>query len=552
MGRKLEQLTRGDSKDHIHFPLGSTRSRKRNYKPNKESKESIPDHSLDSHQSRKAKIDRVESIRNLFRRSRSWDSAKDLDDVAGPDLGEDQKRNTAPNPMSGATSSSLSNPSMLYEPSNLSHSLSAGNSLNLYRSISTSQIPMSEENVVTEYTSDEIITTEIDNIECKDGDKNEKKKSQFPYAFLRSKLSSVSEELANCRDECDDSGRGTESCCGSITDVRTSYSENSDSKSFSESYDKSSCSELFDDKSVKEEESECAMPNSSEVDDDSAQMPESESPQNDVSSGFNGPDYVVTLKVEGKKKKSKCPGFSNPESNQWNVWTQGSEFPCLAAKTEGLMTDEEKLRARSDCCRHCKRCGTSRENKRKKNASSAKFSSRSYSKASPLTSSGLVEANDNLASLYPRNFNPKRTSLDLELLHKRMEKLEKAIPGLKVIDSKYNLFNYNTTKLLCEHAATRLPRSLSLDRAETWQNRLDDSDTESLTSLNSPYKRKTPFPPKTAPSLFLSQSPLSSKNFKLIRLIKDKEDEELGLLINGRKNQGYIVAQIQGGSVAFR
>ncbi|ROT73361.1 hypothetical protein C7M84_008198 [Penaeus vannamei] len=419
MGKKLEQLTRGESKEHIHFPLGSTRTRRRNWRPNKDAetptsgaKDAAP---TGARQPRRAKVDRVESIRNLFRRSRSWDSAKDLEDL--PPAPRVAKAAPEASPAGGSPKSAAAD-----DPDNVYESLK-----------------------------------DMDREPAND---RATKKGQFPYAFLRSRLTSVAEEQATAREECGDSGRGTGSHCGSISDVRTSYSETSDSKSsFSENSDtKSSCSD-----------SDIISP-----------IP--------APTGFGDGDFVVTVRVKGSAAdEGRSSVYIKPEgsraarklSSDLGAAPQGSEKKVGGGKGGGgrpLLTDEEKLRARTgECCQHC-HCGDGPHPPiRRRPRSQPRLYARMSYPASSTSSDGLYEA------IYPEDAHSKRASLDLERLDRldrlnRIDRFERDDRGLETA--------YDQRR--------RYSRSASLDRAETTATRASDSTS----SASAPSLRHRPHPPR--------------------------------------------------------
>ncbi|XP_066960649.1 uncharacterized protein [Macrobrachium rosenbergii] len=621
MGKKLEQLTRGESKEHIHFPLGSTRTRRRNWRPGKENSDSsasinpkgVSHSSSAPRQPRKAKVDRVESIRNLFRRSRSWDSAKDLEDLPAPRVGAKPDSTTA----EGATTTP-------HEHDNVYESLKdvedIGGALKgtlLFRSASTSHLPSCEVglDVNTESERTTAVGTvadgsaegsgvgveEIGDVgEC-EGKTSESEKSakkgQFPYAFLRSRLTSVAEEQATAREECGDSGRGTGSHCGSISDVRTSYSETSDSKSsFSENSDsKSSCSDSSESKWVQEEEEEDEREENERRrrrrrEEETASRGGRDgggggggggnlklaSSRDVISpipapSGFGDGDFVVTVRVKG---------ISEGDSRSSSVYIKGdnsdaaldenelrkirmdryvtkkllsnkSEKKHSFSKSVGsqpLMTDEEKLRARTgDCCHHCHHCGDHLQQHnvqgsplpliRRRPRSQPRLHNRmSYPTSSSVDA--LYEA------IYPEDSCSKRSSLDLDRLVglNRFERLERVNRDDLVLDHAYD-------------PRRRYARSASLDRAESWRWRdamLEDFDGESIAGEIG-YRRRAPSLSRPIPTpAILPQAPVTNKTFRLVRLVKDDTDEGLGLYISGQRALGYIIAHILPGGLTDR
>lgn len=545
MGRKLEQFTRSDSKDQIHFPLGSTRSRKRNYTLNQEVAPSPSTVLQVDHQARKPKIDRVESIRNLFKRSRSWDSSKDLDDCDHiPKVSTKSKTNSPAARILMNRKKNNAQKQSVHDSSSVNLHPNENNIL--YRSVSTSFLPLSDDrgSCGTNSTLNRNCDIERDFSE-KD------KKGQFPYAFLRSKLSSVSEEFGSLKDECGDSGRGTESFCGSVSDVRTSYSENSDSKSssFSEPFDKVlSYSDVLETKFAKKHEGlkisatndYCSVSSKltfSEENDEKSKVSTKKQPEN---------EFVLTLKVEGKATEE-----NETPQDHWILWSDESkdkekEFSSL--KNANLLTDEEKILVRSQKCDHCFCCkslGGCNENKFHSLATSA---IQPYSISNLYISSCLDD--EKSCSTEARALNSRRTSLDLEYLHKRMESIEKVIPKLKQLESKCSqLSSFSKNQLVTEKPSHRYQRSLSLDRSESWQCSLDITDKMDLSKshLSSSITPRTNLQ-KPKSSFLLSHSTSSNKVFRLIRIVKDPS-LDLGLLITGHRSQGYVIAYIEPGSV---
>ncbi|XP_042224742.1 uncharacterized protein LOC121868324 isoform X2 [Homarus americanus] len=584
MGKKLEQLTRGESKEHIHFPLGSTRTRRRNWRPNKDA-ETLPaaatkDAKPAPRQPRRAKVDRVESIRNLFRRSRSWDSAKDLEDLPAARV-----TNTSDSSADGAKGLA-DDPDNVYEslkdvdnePVGMKHSV-------LFRSASTSHLPSCDVSVEVESESRVEGTAEggeeLGEGEC-EGKTNESdkstKKGQFPYAFLRSRLTSVAEEQATARDECGDSGRGTGSHCGSISDVRTSYSETSDSKSsFSENSDtKSSCSDSSDNKWVREEEEEDGEDTVRGEEGGSARVSRGEagdtkSSARDVVSpipaptGFGDGDFVVTVRVQGTAgedarsstvyiQREASEGCGDHVSRKSKPLKQTTESK-LGGSVKGvgslpLLTDEEKLRARKgECCHHCHRCSDHLQ-PQEGSLPPVKWRPRSqprlHTRMSYPASSSSVDTLYEV--IYPEDAYPKRASLDLDRLDRldrlnRLERFDRLARDDRVID------NVLETR-------RRYSRSASLDRAESWRWRdsvvTEDCDTDSVYSETG-YRRRAPSLPRPTPTpASLPQPPLTNKSFRLVRLVKEDADEGLGLYISGQRTLGYVIAHILPGGLTDR
>lgn len=581
MGKKLEQLTRGDGKEHIHFPLGSTRSRRRNWRPNKEI-EALPGAAgsrggkAATRQPRKAKVDRVESIRNLFRRSRSWDSAKDLEDDASPrgaQLGEER---------GGERVKDLSeDPDNMYESLKDMGSSEPGGGKVLFRSASTSLLPGCEAGVDSDERED--VVTEIE-CESKASDvEKSARKGQFPYAFLRSRLSSVAEEQATARDECGDSGRGTGSHCGSISDVRTSYSENSDSKSsFSENSDtKSSCSDSSSDnkwsregeeEEDEEEERTGAVRNKviveQELETRNEQVTAKPSARDIVSpipapSGFGDGDFVVTVRVAGA-----CPGAraGTGDALTSSVYIErdpgqdpagdGASKPKhrrpsgKAASGGAMLTDEEKLLARcGDCCRHC---GLSQDAPPPPVRRRPRTQSRTQVRLScPVTDDPGGDAL--YETIFPEDTFMRRASLDLDCLSSRLDRVD-CLDGLKRIEPQSR--ESRAADLQAE-TKRRYSRSASLDRAESWRWSdvllAEDGDID-CTYSEAGNRRRAPSLPRPGPPVHSAppQPPLSSKTFRLVRLVKEDAEEGLGLYISGQRTMGYVVAQIIPGGLTDR
>ena len=405
MGRKLEQFKRGDSREQIHFPLGSSwskKSSKRLKDPTSRKEEIDPAEdscSLDTRQARKAKIDRVESIRNLFRRSRSWDSAKDLDDVppeksniisTSCDLlssGEGRGQEDFSIPALSETRYESLEPTCEERISPSS----------LFRSDSIVTLPASLHHPDSDVKESRLEALEKVNDFNDEGEKSEKK-GNFPYAFLRSRLTAVTEERnVVARDECADSGRGTGSQCGSVSDIRMSYSENSDTKSFSESSDsKSSCS---DSSHREEDEQELKAPEPTIK--ESSRSPLSPIP---APTGFGDGDYVVTLKVEGNVTPSSTSVYINGDDKDEQTLEIDSSLPNIAQESQLKipLTDEEKLKAiDSSGCHHCTHCGKLKVN----DTSSSKPVRRrlkSLSSQRPKTLSTFLPVTESLyESIYP-------------------------------------------------------------------------------------------------------------------------------------------------------
>ncbi|KAK4309856.1 hypothetical protein Pmani_018534 [Petrolisthes manimaculis] len=563
MGRKLEQLTRGDHKETIHFPLGSTRARRRQWRPNKEANEVVAEQQP-PRQPRRTKVDRVESIRNLFRRSRSWDSAKDLEDLPPtprpiPDHTQDDESTTK------ATSGSASRPTNtpgdnLYESlKDMSDTPSGTPVSGLYRSASTSLLPGCEagvhepevEETPGEVEGDSGGGTGCGTVVAVEAEKAARK-GQFPYAFLRSRLTSVAEEqqqtgsvVSGARtvvgagsEECGDSGRG------SSTDVRTSYSETDTKSSFSENSDtKSSCSDTSHTRWARDHD---------EDDDEDETGKEGvvrgvgvrggacrgsvitrPGPRDVVSpipapTGFGDGDFVVTVRVAGDGDPGCSSVYIHPEdTNTPTPTTTTPTTPSPPSDTEkevpkkvktrrgsvkvGVggagLTDEEKLEAivvtttSGSCCRHC---GTHQAHPpqaplRRRPRPQARHHARLSCPAPP---SPLYEA------IYPDE--SRRASLDLE------------------------------ADLELERARRRHSRSASLDRTESW--RWGEGAVEGG------YDRRPPSLSRSA----LPQPPSAPRSFRLVRLVKGAPGEGLGLYIAGRRSLGYLIAHILPGGLTHR
>lgn len=579
MGKKLEQLTRGESKEHIHFPLGSTRTRRRNWRPNKDAetptsgaKDAAP---TGARQPRRAKVDRVESIRNLFRRSRSWDSAKDLEDL--PPAPRVAKAAPEASPAGGSPKSAAADdPDNVYESlKDMDREPVSAKGTVLFRSASTSHLPALEAgmDVLGRGEAREgaggdggAEAGDLGEGECEkanDGDKATKK-GQFPYAFLRSRLTSVAEEQATAREECGDSGRGTGSHCGSISDVRTSYSETSDSKSsFSENSDtKSSCSDSSENtKWTREEEEEEELEERGSGGRREGEGQGDAAPRDIISpipapTGFGDGDFVVTVRVKGSAAdEGRSSVYIKPEgsraarklSSDLGAAPQGSEKKVGGGKGGGgrpLLTDEEKLRARTgECCQHC-HCGDGPHPPiRRRPRSQPRLYARMSYPASSTSSDGLYEA------IYPEDAHSKRASLDLERLD-RLDRLDRL--------NRIDRFERDDRGLETAYdQRRRYSRSASLDRAESWRWRdamaAEDVDADSLYGDAPAYRRRAPSLPRpTPPPATLPQPPLTNKTFRLIRLVKDDGDEGLGLYISGQRALGYVIAHILPGGLTDR
>ncbi|KAK8387130.1 hypothetical protein O3P69_018056 [Scylla paramamosain] len=581
MGKKLEQLTRGEGKEHIHFPLGSTRSRRRNWRPNKEM-ETLPGAAgsrggkAAARQPRKAKVDRVESIRNLFRRSRSWDSAKDLEDDAAPrgtPLGEE--------PGGDGVKSLSEDPDNVYESLKDMSSSEPGGGKVLFRSASTSLLPGCEAGVDCDEREDLVPEVECDS-KASDGEKSARK-GQFPYAFLRSRLSSVAEEQATAREECGDSGRGTGSHCGSISDVRTSYSENSDSKSsFSENSDtKSSCSDSSSDnkwsregEEEEEEEEERAravrdkVVGQKEHRGESSEQGAAKPAVRDVvspipaPSGFGDGDFVVTVRVAGA-----CPGTGTGagDTRTSSVYIErdpgqdpagdGAGKPKhrrpsgKAAGGGAMLTDEQKLQARcSDCCRHC---GHHQAAPPPPVRRRPRTQSRTHVRLSCPVGDDPGEAL--YETIFPEDSFMRRASLDLDCLGSRLDRGD-CLDGPKRIEPQSR--ESRAADLQVE-TRRRYSRSASLDRAESWRWSdvllAEDGDID-CTYSETGYRRRAPSLPRPGAPLSTAppQPPLASKTFRLVRLVKEEAEEGLGLYISGQRLMGYVVAQIIPGGLTDR
>nr|XP_045587120.1 uncharacterized protein LOC123749052 [Procambarus clarkii] len=586
MGKKLEQLTRGESKEHIHFPLGSTRTRRRNWRPNKDV-ETLPVSPKEAktappRQPRRAKVDRVESIRNLFRRSRSWDSAKDLED-----LPVTRTTKSSDSSVDGAKGLARDSDNVYESLKDVDSGPVGMKSTTLFRSASTSHLPGCEVGVGVESVGAGEARTEgaeeVGEGECEgktsEGEKSTKK-GQFPYAFLRSRLTSVAEEQATAREECGDSGRGTGSHCGSISDVRTSYSETSDSKSsFSENSDtKSSCSDSSDNKWVREEDEEEDGEETVRGEEASSRVTRTgedagtKSSARDVVSpipaptGFGDGDFVVTVRVQaaagGDARTSTV--YIERESDEVTC-EHVSRKSLLLKQTENklggsikaavnlaVLTDEEKLGVRqAACCHRC--CDPLHQQEyvplppvRRRQRSQPRIHTRmSYPAASSSTDT-LYEV------IYPADAYSKRASLDLERLNSRVEPIDRC-------DQLNRFDRLDRDDRIIEHVLEtrrRYSRSVSLDRAESWRWRdslqSDDCDADSLYS-ESGYRRRAPSLPRAPSSTAtLPQPPLKNKSFRLVRLVKNDSDEGLGLYISGQRALGYAIAHILPGGLTDR
>ncbi|XP_071525100.1 uncharacterized protein [Panulirus ornatus] len=586
MGKKLEQLTRGESKEHIHFPLGSTRTRRRNWRVNKDV-EAMPAAAKDAktapRQPRRAKVDRVESIRNLFRRSRSWDSAKDLEDLPAARVSKDSAADCAKSPADDPDNVYESLKDADTEPASLKATV-------LFRSASTSHLPSCEAGVDVEGVGGAGEGAaeggeELGEAECEgktsDGEKSTKK-GQFPYAFLRSRLTSVAEEQATAREECGDSGRGTGSHCGSISDVRTSYSETSDSKSsFSENSDtKSSCSDSSDNKWVREEEEEEDDGEDTAVKGEEGRSVRmrrgegrgTESTPRDVVSpipaptGFGDGDFVVTVRVQGKGgeetrrstvyiKREASEDIGDEASRKTKPVKQTTEkkFGGKGVTSRPLLTDEEKLRARTvQCCHHCQHCGDHLPTEevpqppvRRRPRSQPRLQARMSYPTSNASGDTLYEV------IYPEDAYPRRASLDLDRLDPRLERPDR-------FDRPNRLDRFDREDRITDQIfepRRRYSRSASLDRAESWRWRdsilPEDWDDDSLYS-EAGYRRRAPSLPRPTGPATLPQPPLTNKTFRLVRLVKEDSEEGLGLYISGQRTLGYVIAHILPGGLTDR
>ncbi|MPC34591.1 PDZ domain-containing protein 2 [Portunus trituberculatus] len=587
MGKKLEQLTRGEGKEHIHFPLGSTRSRRRNWRPNKEM-ETLPGtagsrggKAAAARQPRKAKVDRVESIRNLFRRSRSWDSAKDLEDDAAPrgaPLGEER---------GGDGVKSLSEDhDNVYESLKDMNSSEPGGGKVLFRSASTSLLPGCEAGVDCDEQEDLVPEVECDS-KASDGEKSARK-GQFPYAFLRSRLSSVAEEQATAREECGDSGRGTGSHCGSVSDVRTSYSENSDSKSsFSENSDtKSSCSDSSSDnkwsregEEEEEEEEERGRAVRDKVVGEKVQRGESteqgaaKPAVRDVvspipaPSGFGDGDFVVTVRVAGAGPGTGTgvgAGAGDTRTSSVYIERDPSQDPAgdgagkpkhrrpsgKAAGGGAMLTDEQKLQARcSDCCRHC---GHHQAAPPPPVRRRPRTQSRTHVRLSCPVGDDPGDAL--YETIFPEDSFMRRASLDLDCLGSRLDRGD-CLDGSKRIESRES--RESRPADLQMETRRRYSRSASLDRAESWRWSdvlLAEEGDIDCTYSETGYRRRAPSLPRPGVPLSTAppQPPLASKTFRLVRLVKEDAEEGLGLYISGQRLMGYVVAQIIPGGLTDR
>ncbi|KAK8748937.1 hypothetical protein OTU49_015607 [Cherax quadricarinatus] len=575
MGKKLEQLTRGESKEHIHFPLGSTRTRRRNWRPNKDA-ETVPVPTKDAktapRQARRTKVDRVESIRNLFRRSRSWDSAKDLEDLPAT------RTTVPPNACSDGAKGLGDTPDNIYESlKDVDSGPVAVKATLLFRSASTSHLPSCEVGLDVESESTEEGTAEggeevgESEYEGKTSESEKTtKKGQFPYAFLRSRLTSVAEEQATAREECGDSGRGTGSHCGSISDVRTSYSETSDSKSsFSENSDtKSSCSDSSDNKWVREEDEE------EEGEEGSTRTSREENggtkpSTRDVVSpipaptGFGDGDFVVTVRVQGAAgddtrsstvyiQRESRVADDNHDSKKSRSLKQTDNKMCESVKaveTRPLLTDEEKLHARkSECCHHCHRLRDPQQPQgvplppvRRRQRSQSHIHTRMSFPTSSTSTDTLYEV------IYPEDAYTKRASLDLDRLNCRVERLDR-FDKLNRLDRNDRIIGHVL------ETRRRYSRSVSLDRAESWRWRdsllTEDCDTESVYSETG-YRGRAPSLSRPTPTT-LPQPPPTNRSFRLVRLVKEDPDEGLGLYIADQRTLGYVIAHILPGGLTDR
>ncbi|KAF2352190.1 PDZ domain [Trinorchestia longiramus] len=610
MGRKLEQLTRGDSREHIHFPLGSTRS-KRNKNSNTSkttaaqsgdvpkssaiSKEQINDTDYNCQDSsrvpRKAKVDRVESIRNLFRRSRSWDSSKDLDDVPTKDVNE--QTSTSCDLLSTAAAERHGTmESNDYECMTLCPDNTTSDRPNLlYRSASTSVLPVSSSNSSCSPTSSttnninsnsETAATDGSSAkfseESTDGSEKTVKKGSFPYAFLRSRLTSVAEERPLVREECGDSGRGTGSQCGSVSDIRTSYSENSDSKSFSESSDsKSSCSESSnrdeydheDHGTSKSEKVECKPEETRKV---LSPIP--------APSGFGDNDYVVTVKIDGDVTRSATSIYIKGDDD--SVFTSSDDFKISKNAVEQStnvkipMTDEEKLLALGPTnCHKCPHCNQLKISKVGDNYSHLPVRRRQQSQAKPrprTIGSSQYSSESMYEAIYPgAEALSKRSSLNIDILDSRLHRVSRLGPVVSTQTATADegpLPSSLCSKITPSTASSPRPltpnsRSSSLDRTESWRlqskaeedksfSREDEADDANLSSIiegTNRYRRRAPSLPRVPQ---LTHSTLASKTFRLVRLVKERPTEDLGLQVLGRKNEGYFISSIKPGSLTDR
>lgn len=586
MGKKLEQLTRGESKEHIHFPLGSTRTRRRNWRVNKEVETPLTASAKEAktvappRQPRRTKVDRVESIRNLFRRSRSWDSAKDLEDLPATRV----SKSDAVDGVKGLAADDTDNvyeslkDADTAEPATLKATV-------LFRSASTSHLPSCVD-VESEVAGEGAAEAVEDEAECEgkpsDGDKSTKK-GQFPYAFLRSRLTSVAEEHATAREECGDSGRGTGSHCGSISDVRTSYSETSDSKSsFSENSDtKSSCSDSSDNKWVREEEEE-------EDGEEAVKGEErgssrggrgegrgTEPTARDVVSpipaptGFGDGDFVVTVRVQGKAgeetrrstvyiKREAGEARAEEASRKPNPLKQNTEkkYGGSVKAVASQLTDEEKLRARKvECCHHCQHCSDSLQAEevplppvRRRPRSQPRLQARMSYPTSSAPGDTLYEV------IYPENAYPRRSSLDLDRLDPRLERPDRSERPNRT-DRLDGLDREDWVTNQTFEPRRRYSRSASLDRAESWRWRdsilTEDWDDDSFYS-EAGYRRRAPSLPRPTGPATLPHPPLTNKTFRLVRLVKENPEEGLGLYISGQRTLGYVIAHILPGGLTDR
>ena len=505
MGRKLEQLTRGDSKEHIHFPLGSTRSKKKSGYVKSTKEDLLPEptqcdldsSSQDPRQPRKAKIDRVESIRNLFRRSRSWDSAKDLDDVPTDDV-----TSTSCDLLTTHDTTDSLDPNYEF----IENSDNSEKSKNvLYRSASTSVLS-THVNAANEMKEpgNEISVKLSDPI----GEEVEKsgKKGSFPYAFLRSRLTSVAEERATSREECGDSGRGTSSQCGSISDIRTSYSENSDSKSFSESSDsKSSCSESSNREDDYQEEKTEEVVVSSTTRSVASPIP--------APSGFGDSDYVVTVKVEGENV-IPTPTSVYVKDNSESITANPQSAISLKSQT-----DEEKLRALdTGGCRHCPHCGHMKLKADESSLLPVRRRHKSHAKQRPRTISSNIASQDSLyETIFPAPDN-KRSSLSIEALDNRLQQQQQQHHSSRLSIALQN------NSLESQNSEGHNSRSASLDRTASWRLSSADvcgrkeSNEGSLCPISNGnrYRRRAPSLPRV--SMLSQVSALTEMLTQLITL----------------------------------
>ena len=460
MGRKLEQLTRGDSKEHIHFPLGSTRSKKKSKfirdSTEKDILNDIDTISQDARQPRKAKVDRVESIRNLFRRSRSWDSAKDLDDIPV----KDDITSTSCDLLNTSVSNEEAD---VVEQENEYESINtekdASGHVSLYRSASTSVLPVTS----ISFTNSDIRDSTADLIEklsdtCGEDIDKSGKKGNFPYAFLRSRLTSVAEErTVVARDECGDSGRGTGSQCGSISDIRTSYSENSDTKSsFSESSDnKSSCSES----SHREEDEKPEKEATSSISGSRSTVSPIPAPN-----GFGDSDYVITVKVDGNVTPTSTSVYVN---NSCQNDSEGKEkaskitYNGVSNCRRPSLTDEEKLQQLdTNPCSHCPHCGQIKLMNSSDSTHSLlpiKRRPKSQIKQRPRTIGSNIPSTQSVyEAIFP--LESKRSSLNVDTLDTRLH-------GCSGLGATQNNFSLD----VAQGDTCQTSRGSSLDRSGSWR-----------------------------------------------------------------------------------